>query len=391
MSAVSHAIQPGTRLAVVLGVNQALSWGMTFYLPAVIAGPAAATMGASGFETLGAFSWALLVTGLCAPRVGRWIDRHGGRGALAASIVVMAAGQVLLSVASSLVVWYAGWTVIGCGMALGLYEAAFATAGTLLGREAAPVITLVTMIAGFASSIFWSLGSVLVGRLGWHGLLQVYAVLMVAVNLPLVFLVPSGTGVGRTKAGAGEARAPMDRVAVVCLAGFFMVRWFMASAIGVNVLKLFHGIGLTETEAVAVAAMIGPGQVLGRIVEWSIGRRLGLLSRARLAALLFPLGALGLLAGGPIAAGAFALMYGMSNGILTINRGTLPLALFGPVGYATLLGWLAVPSLLAQASAPTLIAPLVAAVPALHLLMLGGGLALVAMLLLVPLRMPATG
>ena len=128
---------------------------------------------------------------------------------------------------------------------------------------------------------------------------------------------------------------------------------------------LLHGIGLTRPEAVLVASLIGPGQVAGRILEWTVGRRFDLLTRARIAALLFPLGAALLLLGGPVAAIGFAVLYGMSNGIMTINRGTLPLALFGPDGYATVLGWLAVPVLLAQAMAPTVAAPLVAALPAL--------------------------
>lgn len=382
---------PGRRLGLVLGINQTLSWGMTFYLPAVISAPATAALHASGFATLGAFSWALLVTGLCAPRVGRWIDRHGGRGSIALSVVVMAAGQVMLAGATSLALWYGAWTVIGAGMALGLYDAAFATAGTLLGREAGPVITGITLLAGFASTVFWSLGAALVGPLGWRGLLLAYAALMLAVNLPMVWLlVPAGTGIGRAaSAGATEGRRRIDRMAVVCLSAFFTLRWFITSAIAVHVLTLLQGIGLEKAAAIAVAAMIGPGQVLGRIVEWTVGSRIGLLTRARLGALLFPAGAAALLAGGPVAAAAFALLYGMSNGILTINRGTLPLALFGPTGYATLLGWLAVPVLLAQATAPTLAAPLVAALPALDVLLLGGGLAAAAVLLLLPLRLPA--
>ena len=94
------------RLGAVLGINQTLSWGMTFYLPAIVAGPVEAAFGQSGFPVLGAFSWALLVAGACAPRVGRWIDRHGGRGALLASILVIALGQVVLAVAPGLAVWY---------------------------------------------------------------------------------------------------------------------------------------------------------------------------------------------------------------------------------------------------------------------------------------------
>ncbi|HXT78852.1 MAG TPA: MFS transporter, partial [Acetobacteraceae bacterium] len=354
-------------LGLVLGINQTLSWGMTFYLPAIVADPVARSFGASHVAVLGAFSWALLITGACMPRVGRWIDRHGGRGSLLTSIVVMSAGQVLLAAAPGLPLWYVGWTVVGIGMAMGLYDAAFATVGNLLGREAGPTITGITLVAGFASTVFWTLGASLIGPFGWRGLLLFYAALMLAVNLPMVWLlVPAAAPSSEAKRQKEvENRQPVNRTAVACLAGFFTLRWFITSAIAVNVLMLLQGIGLTVTESVAVAALIGPGQVAGRVIEWSIGSRVGLLVRARLAALLFPLAAATLPIGGPVIATGFAVLYGMSNGIMTINRGTLPLALFGPAGYATMLGWLAVPVQLAQATAPTLAAPLVSALPAL--------------------------
>jgi hypothetical protein len=377
------------RFGLVLGINQTLSWGMSFYLPAVIGAPAAQGLHETPAALLGAFTWALLATGACAPQVGRWIDRHGGRGALGAGVVMLAAGLALLGTATSLPMWYFAWTVMGVGMALGLYDAAFATVGALLGREAAPVITGVTLIAGFASTVFWPLGAGLLPLLGWRGLLLCYAGLQIAVNLPMtLLLVPSGAvqhrPAPRPEGDAGRAR----RMVVACLAGFFTLRWFITSAIAAHVLGLLHGTGLTGGEAVLVAALIGPGQVAGRVLEWSAGNRLGLLLRARLGALLFPLGAAVLLLGGPIATAAFAVLYGMSNGILTINRGTLPLAFFGPAGYAARLGWFAVPVLMAQAVAPTLAAPLVAAIPALHVLLLAGGLGLVSAALLLPLRLP---
>jgi hypothetical protein len=177
-------------------------------------------------------------------------------------------------------------------------------------------------------------------------------------------------------------------MAAACLAGFFTLRWLITSAIAVHILNLMQGMGLSLAQAVLVGSLVCPGQVAGRILEWTVGARIGLLARARLGALLFPLGALALLAGGPVAAAAFALLYGMSNGILTINRGTLPLALFGPAGYATMLGWFAVPVQVGQALAPTLAAPLVATLPALHVLLLAGGMALLAASLLLPLRLP---
>lgn len=377
------------RLAIVLGLNQTLTWGMTFYLPAVITDPAAASLRASHISLLGAFTWALLATGASAPRVGRWIDRNGGRGPLALSIVVTATGLLMLAGAANHVVWYVAWTVIGIGMALGLYDAAFATAGVLLGKDAGPAITGITLFAGFASTVFWSLGAALIGTLGWRGLLLLYAAIQIGVNLPMVLLlVPRKLPEPIAVSHAPQA-APTERprwAIVACLAGFFTIRWFITSAIAVNILVLLHGIGLTLRQAIFVAALIGPGQVAGRVLEWTIASRIGLLLWARLGALLFPLGAALLLLGGPAAAVAFAVLYGMSNGILTINRGTLPLALLGPHGYATLLGWLAVPVLLAQATAPALAAPLVAAVPALHVFLLAAGLATMGALLLLPLK-----
>lgn len=379
------------RLGLVLGINQTVSWGTTFYLPAVIARPASDNLGTTGAALLGAFSCALLMTGFCAPRVGRWIDRRGGRGMLASSVLVMASGQLLLACSADLASWYLAWAVLGIGMALGLYDAAFAVAGTLLGRDAGPVITGITLLAGFASTVFWSLGAGLIGTVGWRGLLLCYAGVMLLVNLPLVwFLVPGGASPGQTaRAQSGTDTPPQaSRLAAACLGGFFTIRWFITSGIAVNILTLLHGLGLSETTSVVVAGLIGPGQVLGRIVEWSVAPRLGLLARARGGAMLFPIGALALLSSGPWAAAAFALLYGMSNGILTINRGTLPLAIFGPRGYAVLLGWLAVPVLLAQAVAPTLVAPVIGHVPALTLLLVAGGLAGLAGLLLLPLHVP---
>jgi MFS family permease len=382
---------PRIRLGAILGINQTLSWGMTFYLPAIIAAPVAASLDQSAFNVLGAFSWSLLVTGLCAPRVGAWIDHNGGRGALLGSILVMAAGLAVLAISPNLVVWYGGWTIIGVGMAMGLYDAAFASVGGLLGKEAGPTITGITLVAGFASTVFWTLGAALIGVLEWRGLLLAYVGLMLLVNLPMVWLLvpPAPPRPRQDSAIVAAPRSAADKQAVLLLAAFFALRWFITSAIAVHVLPLLTGIGLTTAEAVAVAALIGPGQVAGRVLEWTIGSRINLLAKARLAALLCPLGVLLLLHGGVVAAMGFAVLYGMSNGIMTINRGTLPLAMFGPEGYARLLGWLAVPVMLAQATAPTLAAPLVAGLPALEVFLLCGAGAAVAVLFLLPLRLPS--
>ena len=380
------------RLGTVLGINQLLTWGTTFYLPAVVGGPVAASLGQSSLVTLGAFSWSLLVTGACAPRAGRWIDEHGGRGALLTSIAVIAAGQLVLATSHTVLAWYLGWTIIGFGMSMGLYDAAFATAAGLLGKQASPCITGITLVAGLASTVFWTLGAAVLPTLGWPGLLSGCAGLMLLVNLPMVWLlVPPAEPRRQAPANAsGPVTTPLPpRGPVLLLAGFFGLRWFITSTIAVHALSLLQGIGLTAAQAIGVAAVIGPGQVAGRILDYLIGPRAGLLAKARVGALLFPFGAVLLLLPGPAAATGFAVLYGISNGIMTINRGTLPLALFGPEGYARLLGWLSVPVLVAQAMAPTVTAPLVAMLPAVDVLLICGAAAAVAVLFLMPLRLPS--
>lgn len=353
------------RLTIVIGLTQTLAWATTYYLPAIITGAVATSLGASRAAVLGGFSWALLIAGLAAPRIGHAIERGSGRFVLAAGCGVMAAGLLLLATARGLPMLYLAWTVLGLGMAMGLYDAAFATIGRLLGQEARPSITGVTLMAGFASTIGWPAGSALVAFCGWRGTLVLYAAVQLAVNLPLILaFVPHAGAIRRTEPTVA-VETPRDRpprLAFLLLASFFTLRAAISAVFSVHAITLFHKLGLPLTQAVAVAALFGPFQVGGRLLEWSAGRFLNLFRGSLAGGALLPAGALALLAGAP--PWLFAACYGMSNGILTISRGVLPMHLFGAKGYAALLGQLALPVLLAQAASPTLAAPLVTAWPA---------------------------
>jgi MFS family permease len=375
------------RLALVLGVTQTLAWATTYYLPAVIIGPAAATLHRSTTELLVGYSWSLLVAGLVSPRVGAWIERHGGRGALATGTAVMAAGLLVLAAWPALLGWYLAWTVIGVGMALGLYDAAFATIGRLLGLEARPAIVGVTLFAGFASTIGWPTGVALIHLVDWRATAVIYAAVQLGVNLPLILsLIP------RTPAAAPALTAAQEATggghgglfALILLGTFFCVRAAVSAVVSVHALTLLHGVGLDAVAAVGVAAMFGPSQVFGRVLELVFARWIDPLTGSWMGAALLPLGVAALLFGGP--AIGFAIAYGMSNGILTISRGTLPMFLFGPHGYATRLGRLALPQLLAQAVAPTAIAPLVLVASAPAIFAGLGVAAFLALLCLLPLR-----
>ncbi len=375
------------RLALVLGVTQLLAWATTYYTPAVVTAAAAASMHASPTALLGGFSWALLITGFASPRVGRRIERVGGRGVLALGTVVMGIGMAAMAAWPTLPGWYVAWTVCGVGMALGLYDASFATIGRLLGPTARPAIVGVTLFGGFASSVGWPMGVALVRLLGWRTTLVVYALIDVAVIVPLIlaFIPRAEPQPAEPAVRGGPVPAPArGTAAFLLLATFFSLRSAISSVVSVHALVLFRGLGLTAAAAVGVAALIGPMQVGGRLLEVAVGRRLDALVTSFLGAALLPAGVVLLLTGAPVA--AFAVAYGMSNGILTISRGTLPMHLFGARGYATRIGRLALPVMLAQAVAPTAMTPLVLAWPASWLFALMGGAASLALLCLLPLN-----
>ena len=302
----------------------------------------------------------------------------------------MALGLAVLASAPGLALWYAAWTVLGIGMALGLYDAAFATIGRLLGTEAGPSITGVTLIAGFASSVFWPAGVAFVHLIGWRETLLGYAGVQLAVNLPLVLLlVPPAAGPAAGMRRAARARRARSREGAdlacqllhAALADHVRDRGLCPDAFSVARADGARGGRRGGPDRPRPGARPGAGMDLQRPDR---GAGAGADRGGAV-----PAGGRVLPFGGPVAVCVFAVLYGMSNGILTVNRGTLPMMIFGPAGYAALIGWLAVPTLLAQAAAPTLAAPLVAALPALDVLLLAGGLAAVALCLLLPLHVAA--
>ncbi len=375
------------RLALALGTTQTLAWATTFYIPATMMGAAAAELGTSRTTLLAAFSWSLLVSAACAPRIGRFIDARGGKPILIGGALVTAVGLTALALSQSLLQWFLAWTVLGVGMSLGLYDTAFATIGRILGRDARPAIIGVTLMAGFASSVGFPSGTWLVGHFGWRDSVFLYAALQILVILPVILVfIPASPGtpaVGPARVAPEGGRLP-GRGEFLLLAVFFTSRAGIGAVISVHALVLLQGLGLSLDAAVATASIIGAAQVGSRVVDYFLGRNLSPVTSAQVGAVLLPVGIVATLLGAP--GFVFALSYGMSNGIFTISRGTLPMHVFGPAGYATLLGRLALPSLIAQAAAPTLLAPLIDGAPAVWTFAAIGALGLAAFGCLLPLR-----
>lgn len=300
----------------------------------------------------GFVSASLLLSGLLGPIAGRTIDRYGGRAVLAATNLVFAAGLLLMAAAQGPLGLAAAWAILGIGMGFGLYEAAFATVAGLYGREARSAITGITLLAGFASTVGWPVSTFLIGHIGWRGACVAWAALQLGVGLPLNSLVvPSARTAAVTSEVQEGSPAPMPGTMIV-LACVFGATWFTSSAYAAHLPRLLEAMDLSTTEAVAAAALVGPAQVAARIAEFGFLRRASPLLSARVATGLHPLGA-AILAflGGP-AAIPFVLLHGAGNGMLTIARGTLPLALFGPAGYGLRTGLLAAPARFLQGGAP---------------------------------------
>lgn len=347
------------RLAVVsaLGVVEILAWGSSFYLPAVLAGPIAADTGWPLAWVVGGLSIGLLVAAIASPRVGIAIHRHGGRPVLASAALLLAAGLVVIGRAPNLPTFLAGWLVIGLGMGCGLYDPAFATLGRLYGAEARPAITTLTLWGGFASTVCWPLSAFLVEQVGWRGACLAYAGLHLAVTLPLVLgLIPpapaAASGAEGTR-GHGEPLTPRERRAFLMMAGVLVLGGTVMTLVSVHLITLLQARGVALAAAVSYGALIGPAQVGARIVEMANKGRHHPLWTLTVAMMLVAAG-LAVLAAGVPAVGVALVLYGAGNGIYSIARGTVPLALFGPGRYATVVGRLARPGLAAQALAPSL-------------------------------------
>jgi predicted MFS family arabinose efflux permease len=339
------------RVVAALGTAQTLAWGSSYYLPAILAGPIAKDLGISSNWFFAAFSASLVISGLLGPRVGRQIDRVGGRQVLCASNLLLAGGLGLLGASTSLWMMSGAWLLLGVGMGFGLYDAAFGALGRIYGSDARGAITGITLIAGFASTVGWPLSSLGLETIGWRETCFAWAVAHIMIGLPLNLMLPRTERVPGAEGPKVKPHIAIDRT-MVLLSFAFAAAWTVTSAMAAHLPRIVEAFGATPAQAVFAGMMIGPAQVAARVLEASVLGRFHPLISTRLACLTHPVGAAVICLFGGGAAAAFTLLHGAGNGILTIARGTLPLAIFGPENYAFRLGLIGAPSRIAQALAP---------------------------------------
>jgi len=351
-----------------LGITQITAWGTSYYCLGVLAGPITRDTGWSrGFVFLG-FTVALLVMGIVSNAVGRAIDRRGGRAVMTLGTVLVSAGLFALAHVRSEATYLAVWAFLGLGMRLCLYDAAFAALVQVAPSRGRKAISYLTLFGAFASSVFWVVGHALEEQVGWRQTLVLFALINLAVCLPLHWL---GLARREPAEGAGGPAAPpaaspdgpplegrTRSVAIVLFAVIMSLNGFVFGVISVQLVPLLEAAGLATAAAVWVASMKGVAQFGGRVVEIVFGRNLRAITVGRIAVGILPPSLLLLL----VATGslplvvAFTLLMGASQGVITIVRGAVPLALFGAKGYGTVLGVIATPVLVVNAGSPTLFA-----------------------------------
>lgn len=344
-----------------------LAWGSSYYLGAILADPMSGDLGISVSFFFASFSLSLVIAAIVGPLVGRLIDRGHGRQILIGSNFIFAIALWLLGSANgpgSLVV---AWTLMGIAMGAGLYDAVFSTLIHIHGSAAHRAIIGITLIAGFASTVGWPISTWLVAEFSWRGACFAWASLHLLIGAPLNMCIPSRRSdsikyVDQPKyenkpdiISTGQSNKTPARRWLLTSTGVafaFAVIWFVGTAMAAHLPRLLVIGGFGAGTAVAIAALVGPAQVVARLLEFSYARKVGPLTSARVAMLGHPAGVLVLALGGLAVAPLFAILHGLGNGILTVAKGTLPLALFGPNGFGKRQGWLMMPATLAQAAAP---------------------------------------
>ena len=357
-----------------LGITQITAWGTSFYCLGVLAKPIANETGWAISTIFLGFSVALVVMGVISTSVGRLIDRMGARAVMSIGTVIVSAGLLGLSQVRDVASYLAAWAVLGVGMRCCLYDAAFAALVQAVPSRGRLAISYLTLYGAYASTVFWVIGHYLNEAHGWRGTLVIFAAINLAVCLPLNWLGLSrreaatepASEAATTKAAEASPDGPLleGRLRIVGIALFALImslNGFVFGVVSLQLVPLLEAAGLAGATAVWVASLKGHGQFAGRLVEIFFGRDLRAMTVARIAIGVLPPALLLLM----VARGelwllvAFTLLLGASQGVITIVRGAVPLALFGTEGYGAVLGLIATPILLVNAFSPTLFALIV--------------------------------
>ena len=360
-------MQTSTKLTLKLGIPQIIGWGSGFYLPAILAVPISEDLGIPTELFFWAFTVSILVSGLIGPRIGKAIDRLGGRRVLPFGNLAFALGLGLLALSSEPVLLFVAWAIIGIGAAMGNYDSAFATAVSFLGDKSNKVIAGITVYAGFSSTIAWPLTSYLNESFSWQTAVWFWLSLHLLVALPIHLSLP------KTEPRVlSDATGPIRKIIknrgrlnplLVVFALMFALEGFLVSGVNTTLPFMLGELGADQQLAILAATILGPSQVAARVLLVALDRYLTPMRVAAISMLAHPLGVILLLVFGTNAILPFVILHGIGVGLNPFIRGALPLLFFGPESYGQRQGYVMMLSKIVSALSPTLMTLMVLANP----------------------------
>jgi len=351
---------PGRWLIPSLGLTQIVAWGSMFYAYGVLMQPMQDELGLSKPSVVGAYSVALLISGLLSTSAGSIIDRIGGRLLMGGGSLLAALMLVCLSRVHGVVGLYLAWAGIGVAMSATLYQPAFAVITQTYGQNYRRAITHLTLFGGFASTVSWPLTQSLLQHVGWRETWLLYAGANVLLCLPIHSMLPRDGHAAQATAPIYTTKSDAGLAAVLREPAFYLVtaavtlNALVFAAMSLHMIPVLQAHGISAAHAAWVGALVGPMQVLGRILETTVGKRASTRHVGMLAICLLPLSLILLFASGdwlPVYV-VFAALYGISNGVMTIVRGALPAELYGRTAYGAISGAMATPVQIAVAAGP---------------------------------------
>ena len=351
-----------------LGATQIIGYGTLYYSFSILAEDMAQDFNLPKDWLFGLLSVALLAGGMLAPKAGKWADRFGAGRLMVPGSVAATLSLACAALSTHPAAFAASLIAMEVASCFVLYSTAFAAIVQFGNSNAQKSITHLTLIAGFASTLFWPLTAALHEHLDWRAIYLLFAAMNLAVCLPIhwwISRVPRDSG---STAAPSPTAAPSlattsrdvpanehatnSNIFLLMLAGF-AVEGFVLASVLVHMVPLLGALGV-GTAALMVSALFGPSQVASRLINMVFGGRLSQTVLATISAVLLAFGLLALLGTAPWLPGLalFAILFGFGSGLASIVGGTLPLELFGRAGYGARLGWVTAARQFSSALAP---------------------------------------
>lgn len=350
-------MKASTALTLRLGTTQIIGWGSGFYIPAILAVPISGSLGIATETFFWAFTLSLLVSGLLGPQVGKAIDRLGGRKVLPVGTLAFAIGLALLATTASTPQLFLAWVFIGIGGSMGNYDAAFATAVNFFGSKSNGVIAGITVIAGFSSSLSWPLTTFLYEAFNWQVAIWVWVAIHLLIALPLHLTIPRSE-----RREVPDLTGPIRKLVknrfrieplLIVFAILFALEGFIVSAVNTTLPFMLSELGASVELALIASVVLGPAQVMARVVLVALGSWATPLRVATISIVAHPLGVLAIWILGDQGILAFVILHGIGVGLNPFIRGSLPLLFFGPDRFGQRQGRVMMLSKIVSAFSPT--------------------------------------